>query len=173
MRCIFLIFLIIGLLKANLYSEYKNFSSYQKRIMYKTFKKAKQFGLQYTLTAIAWQESQFGKYRINLKDGKYGSFGIFHNLLESVCDRHNCDTYWSKSRLAERLILDYDFSFSEALAEFKYWFNYWKSKGFSDTVAWKRAVCSYNAGSNWNNGLRYYRNIVKKIRFLHKLKDLK
>jgi len=157
-------FLIVGLLSIDLFA----LSPKQMSILNWVYNKAKPYNLQNTMSAIAYVESHLGRYKVNLQDGKYGSFGIFHNMLESVCSRHNCSTYWNKSRLAERLIVDKDFSFSEAMAEFQYWYNYWLSKGYSNTIAWKRAICSYNAGYNWKKGLKYYKKVVKAIKFLKK-----
>jgi len=134
----------------------------QKIILHKTFNKAKDFDLQYTMTAIAWQESQFGKYLINLSDP---SFGVFHNHINSVARRHRITTKWGKSRLAEKLIQDFDFSFAEALAELKYWQNY-----HSQYRNWSKMVSSYNAGYKWNSksAKKYLKSIRLRVRALKK-----
>ncbi len=152
------------------YRELLQLTPKQKQILYQTFYKAKPFDYQYTLTAIAWQESKFGKYVVNVSDGEYGSYGVFHNLLSSVCMRHGC-SMWKRSRIAERLIFDYDFSFAEALSELKYWENYWKDRGV-DRV-WTHTVCSYNAGHNWKNGYKYRNMIIIRIKALKRfIKDI-
>jgi len=137
-----------------------NMSQY--RILISTFSKAHPFDLQYTMTAIAWHESTFGRNPINLSDP---SFGVFHNLITSVVSRTGTkDTAWNRSRVAERLLLDFDFSFSQSLAELKYWDNYWKSKKVPKT--WSKMVMSYNAGHKYQNGEAYLKAIKDKIKAL-------
>ena len=145
--------------------ELYHLSEHQKIILLKTYIKAKQFGYENTMTAIAWQESQFGKYLVDLSGP---SFGVFHNLVSSVARRNGkSGTSWSNSRIAERLILDYDFSFSQALAELKYWENYWRSKG--KPHIWRETVGSYNGGYRWRHkksAVRYLKYIIIRVRVL-------
>jgi hypothetical protein len=118
------------------------------------------------MAAIAWQESKFGKWMINLSDP---SCGVFHNLLKSVAKREGKSvSKFSQARICEQLIEDFDFSFSQSLAELEYWKNYWKSKGYKNNELWRRTVMSYNAGFNYKNGKTYLDNIIKKIRILKK-----
>jgi len=138
----------------SLVNELHNLSYSQKVTLAKTFLKAKPFDYQYTMTAIAWQESKFGKFKINLMDP---SCGIFH-----IMPRYLSDSKWKQSRICERLILDYDFSFSTALQQIKYWENYWKSKRVQKV--WSHTVMSYNAG--YGTSKKYLNEIKKKIRAL-------
>ena len=146
----------------SLLKEFNAMTPEQKKIACMVFKKAKEFNLQYTMTAIAWEESKFGKYTINLADP---SFGIFHNQIDSVANRHGVRSKWGKSRLAEQLLNSFDFSFSEALAELQYWQTYYKHSWNK----WSKMVMSYNAGYSYKNGKCYYQRIVLKIKALHKL----
>jgi len=150
--------LITLLISSNLFAQNPMFhlSQQQYQIMKKTWDKAKKFDLQYTMTAIAWVESKFGKYLIDLNDPSCGVFHIMPSTINS--------NKWKQSRICERLIKDYDFSFSVALERFKFFYNYWRSKGYSKQISWKRAVCSYNAGYNWKKGLKYYKKVVKTIK---------
>ena len=143
-------------------NELRTLSAKQKTVLFTTYAKGRQFDLGYTMSAIAWQESYFGAYPINLSDP---SFGIFHNNINSVCARHKCSK-WKRSRLAERLLFDYDFAFSEALAELEYWKSYHVSKRHKYT--WSLMVSSYNAGYNYSSsaGKRYLKNIRYKIKIL-------
>ena len=143
----------------DLLRELNNLSNDQRYIMVKTFMLAKKYDYEYTMTAIAWQESDFGKYVINLQDP---SFGVFHNLIESVANRHNVKGKWHKSRLAEALIKDYNFSFVEALSELKYWESVYKKQPHS----WSKIVSSYNSGWNYKNGKEYLDRIKEKIKVL-------
>jgi len=144
-------------------NPFQNLTAKQYSVFYKTWSKAKEFDLAYTMTAIAWQESRLGEYPLNLSDP---SCGVFHVMPSTLTENK-----WKQSRLCERLVADYDFSFSVALQRFKYWYNYWKSKGCSSATAWKRAVCSYNAGYNWKKGLPYYRKIVTIIKQIKKFRQ--
>lgn len=144
--------------------ELKSLSTSQYIVLLKTFKKGDVFNYGYSLTAIAWNESNFGKYKINLDDP---SFGCFNSLLTTVLVRANVkNTSWNRSRLAERLIADFDFSFSQALAELKYWENYWTSKGVPRV--WSHTIRSYNRGFNHMRGEQYRKDIVQRIRVLRK-----
>jgi len=145
--------------KEDLLKELNNLTPIQKAIMLKTFNKARQFNYEYTMTAIAWQESKFGKYKINLNDP---SFGVFHNLISTVQLRHDSRGSWARSRLAERLMIDYDFSFTEALSELKYWENYWSNKRVPKK--WSHTIGSYNGGFTPN--MSYTEKIKSKIRAL-------
>lgn len=62
-----------------------------------------------TLAAIVVQESFVGEYvvRVNSGDGKYGSYGVTHILLESAMWLEGEDSSWkAKSKIVPRLIND-------------------------------------------------------------------
>ena len=151
------IFLIL-ILMSNLFS----LSSYQKKILNKTFEKAKAFDLSYTMTAIAWVESSLGKslIRYNSRD-----CGIFQVNIKTLSNEK-----FKQDILCARLVLDYDFSFSVALERFKYFQNYWISKGYNKNYAWKLAIMSYHCGFNINRNdcKKYYKKIVKAIKLIKK-----
>jgi len=144
-------------------------SSSQLNVLNKVYTKAKPFDLQLTMSAIAWQESHLGKYKVNLSDP---SFGVFHNNIATVSNRHNIKGQWSKSRIAERLIEDFDFSFAEALAELQYWKSYYKGK----PRPLSKAIMSYNCGFNikrkackvYLRSIKTRMNIVKSMFHQHK-----
>ena len=143
--------------------ELNHLSTSQYEVLLKTYAKGSAFNLELTMTAIAWQESYFGKWKINLADP---SFGVFHNLISSVMERHNLKGNWNRSRIAEKLLDDYDYSFAESLAELTFWRMYWKNKKIPRV--WSHMVMSYNAGSNYNNGKNYLKHIRFKIYALKK-----
>lgn len=145
-----------------LMNELKALNSEQKKVLHDTFSKGDKFDLGLTMSAIAWEESQFGMIPINLSDP---SCGVFHNLLSSVASRNNMRLNgYTKNKLCIRLISDYDFGFAEGLSELLYWKNYWKDKKVSNT--WSRMVSSYNAGWKYKNGVRYLKKIRAKVRAL-------
>ena len=164
MKIFLLSVLLVGTLHAkNLTYELNHLSTSQYKILLKTYAKASAFDMQLTMTAIAWQESDFGKWKINLGDP---SFGVFHNLISSVMSRHHLDGRWNESRMAEKLLNDYDFSFSETLSELEFWKNYWKNKRVSRV--WSHMVMSYNAGFDYSNGKEYIKHIKQRIYVLKK-----
>jgi hypothetical protein len=138
--------------------ELEHLEKEQLEILVKTFLKAKKHNLEYTMTAIAWQESKFGKYMVNLSDP---SFGVFHNLITSVQKRHRSNE-WNRDRLVEKLLFDYDFSFAESLNELRFWNNVYNNQ----SSKWSKMVASYNAGYNHKNGTAYLYCIKSKIRAL-------
>jgi len=162
MRKLLIFLLIIAGIQANsLEKELQNLSYKQKQVLIKTLYKGKEFNYGWTLAAIAWQESKFGKYLINLQDP---SCGVFH-----VMPKYISDNKWKQSRICERLIKDFDFSFSQALAKLKYWENYHKSK--KHYPVWKHTIMSYNGGFKGND--KYYKTIVLKIKALkHYIKKI-
>lgn len=124
-------------------AELENLNSEQRSVLYKAYTAGMDSDLQYTLTAIAWKESDFGVYITNLGDGSKGSFGPFHALLDTVKVRYHATNTWQASRLAERLIKDFDFAASNAITELQCWKQQWKGKG---SLQYRYMIASYNAG---------------------------
>lgn len=117
-----------------------------------------------TLAAIAWKESLFGKYTINLADGKHGSFSMYQIHLDYAAVRNNMKTVWSKSRLAESLLRDKAFAAEEAIAILKYFMN-------RNGCNWRCGVASYNAGFSGlksKEGREYAHDISLRIKALDK-----
>jgi len=162
-KCVASVIVTFNLLQADTVKQYLNELSHlnkpQQEVMFNTYKKAKEFDLQLTMTAIAWQESKFGKYKLNLNDP---SCGVFHVMPSTITKNK-----WKQSRMCERLIADYDFSFSVALQRLKYFYNYWISKGCNKNTAWKRSIMSYNAGYDYRHGNKYYKQIVKRLKAIN------
>ena len=168
-----IIFLFITLSFSNsikgYYKQLKHLNQNQIEIMKFIYYNAKKdANLGYTMTAIAFKESQFGRYLINLDDP---SCGVFHKLLPMYAIELGLKpNKWNESRLCEKLIESYELAYKVALNDFLKNYNYWKIKGYNNSIAWKRAIMSYNAGINgWKNGYRYYKEIVKIIKALRKL----
>lgn len=122
-----------------------------------------------TLAAIAWKESLFGKYSINLGDGKHGSFSMYQIVLDYAAVRNNVTTTWSKSRLAESLLKDKTFAAKEALAILKYFMD-------RDGCNWRCGVASYNVGFRGlesEHGKAYAHDISLRVKALdRKYKNL-
>lgn len=136
-------------------------SQNQLTVMHNIMEKAKPFNLSYTMAAIAWKESSLGKNLINLSSGDCGVFQVSAKTLSN--------NEFKQNRICQRLILDFDFSFSVALERYKYFYNYYRSKGLPKGVSWKRAICSYHAGWNWKKGVPYYKAVVRNIRVIREI----
>lgn len=80
--------------------------------------------LGYSLVAVAWKESDFGNYLVNISDGKYGSFGLYHIRLDYASIRNKITTDWGRSRYAEKLLHDFNISSMEAVTNLMYWAEY-------------------------------------------------
>jgi len=151
--------------------ELDNFTYEQKELMLRIYMETFKSDKAYTLMSIAWKESTMGKFNMNINDGSNfhfkGSYGCFHNLLNSVVKRERKTTYWSASRIAEKLVTDYSYSLDQAVLELKYWDNYWRRKGVGKV--WSHTVGSYNAGFksiNSEQGEKYAKDILTRVRVL-------
>lgn len=145
--------------------EFKSFSNEE----YKTMLQIMSYGIKddlgYTLAAIAWKESMFGRWNLNLSDGKKGSFGPFHILLEYSLKRNSVTTNWGESRLAEKHLYDLEFTTNEAISILKDF----KSR---ENCNLRCAIASYNAGNNGHTkqaGQNYANEIFARISYLKKI----
>jgi len=147
--------------------QLNHLSEYQQQIMNFIAHNAKKHNLQYTMLAIAFKESQFGKYKMNLADP---SCGVFHKLLPVYAAETGLKpSKWNESRLCEQLIRSYALSYTVALNDIVNNITYFKTRGYSNNVAWRYAIQAYNAGINsYRYGYGYYKEIVKIIKALKK-----
>ena len=129
---------------------------------------ASKYNLKYTLLAIAFKESQWGRFKLNLADP---SAGLFHKLLSYYCVELGLKpNQWNMSRVAERLVNNNAESLMVALYDFQRNYKYFIMKGYPKKLAWRYAIQAYNAGvSNYRAGKKYYREIVKIIKALKQL----
>lgn len=142
--------------------ELEKLTTEQKEVLYLAYSAGAEKGYGLTLAAIAWKESQFGKYMLNVTDGKNGSYGPYHVLLDYAIIRHKVTTNWGKSRLAEKLVYDMEFSSSEALDVLTYYHERFKKKN----NPWKWAVAAYNNGHKsltTSKGKKYAEDIALRV----------
>lgn len=145
--------------------EFKSFSNEEYKIMLQIMSYGIKDDLGYTLAAIAWKESMFGRWNLNLSDGKKGSFGPFHILLEYSLKRNSVTTNWGESRLAEKHLYDLEFTTNEAISILKDF----KSR---ENCNLRCAVASYNAGNKGyvkQSGQNYANEIFARISYLKKI----
>jgi len=158
MHIVKLIFISL-LLQVSLYS----LTLQQYHLIKEIYSLGSKFNLGLTMSAIVLAESNAGKYKITINHNTVDC-GIFMINSKTLANDH-----WNQSRICERLILDNKFSFSVALKRFKYFYNYYRSKGLSKGVAWKRAIMSYHSGWDYKQGTKYYKKIVHNIKYINKL----
>ena len=115
--------------------------------------------LAYSLAAISWQESDFGKYTINLQDPSAGWYHIKISTAMARMTPRLRNTKFNRNRVAQWLINDHKLSAKLAIAELRYWLKRWHGN-------WFKAIGSYNGGNRSNK--RYARDIADKVRFLQK-----
>ena len=151
---------LLVLLASLLYSdcELETLNLEQKRVMAKTYIKAKPYGLELQFMAIAWQESKFGKEPINLNDP---SCGVFHNLIDTVMDYNGFSrtNNYLRNSVCAKLIKDFDYSFHHALEVVLFFMDYHKGD-------WRKAIASYNAGFRTTSGTTYLQAILSKMSLL-------
>ena len=153
--------------------ELNHISYNQKEVMIRAYMKGRNSDLGYTLAAIAWNESNFGKFNINTADGnnlKYkGSYGVYHVLLNSAMGREGSKSNWHASSVAEKLYTDMDYCVDKALIELEFWNRVWRDKGV-DRV-YSHTIASYNAGYkslDSRYGTEYAILLLKRVRVLKK-----
>jgi len=143
----------------NLQYQFNHLSEAQIQVL----KKSCQFGIKdnlcYSLSAIAWQESNLGVWIVNFQDKGGGWFGVkVSSAIRRLVPKMRM-TKFNINRVGSWLINNPSFSAKLAIAELKYWLRYWHGNYYK---AWG----SYNGGYRWNR--RYARAIAKKVRFLKK-----
>ncbi len=161
--------LIVLLLTVNIYAttlkyELNHLSIEQYKIIVKIYTKKKDSIHLYSLLAIAWKESDLGRYLVNLDDP---SAGCFHNLLSSVIAREKRNNNsWVQSRVLEKLVTDFDYGLYHATAELNFWDKLYTEKPIKGLPNWRAVISSYNAGHTYKNGKAYMLDIVERVKVL-------
>jgi len=128
---------------------------------------AKPYNLQNTLMAIAYVESDLGKYLVDVDKQKYGVFKV---QVESMIKHHHIkETPNNKNLIAQKLIMDFEFNITCAIEEILFW------KSIYGENDWMKIWASYNSKENYDstNGKEYAREIAKTISLLRELKIVK
>ncbi len=145
----------------------------QQQTLIWAYKLGKQFGYEYSLSAIAWKESLAGKVDINLFDKPYGSCGIFHNNLKTVVNfmRANHEVFiinrFNLNKLCAELQHDPEYSMIEAVRVLRDAQRKYKNN-------WMKIWAHYNGG--WAHPNKkyakdiYYR--IKALRFIFKTEKI-
>lgn len=133
-------------------NDLEKLSTAQYDIMIKSYEIGLANGMDYILPAIAWKESNFGDYMLNLSDGQYGSFGPYHIRLDYSIKRNNITGKWERDRHAEKLISDTSYSALEAVELINYWIKHLKIENNKDKLI-RELFSAYNAGYKYNDKL--------------------
>lgn len=147
-------------------NDLKNISQEQRATLNKIAKLASGFDLSYAAAAIAWQESNLGKYPVNLSDP---SCGVFHKLVVPYLKaRERKVTSFTKNQACSELISDLELATSSFLEDFEYWKNMHRRRGVDAKDLFTLAIRSYNTGYKYNtkDGKNYERSVKARIKAL-------
>lgn len=153
MKVIIILLLMINIgFSSSLNKEWNNLSNEQKNIAYKIYAMGSKHDIGLTLTAIAWQESKFGKYRISVN---YEDVGYYHiNLYWFFKEMGIKDNMYNRSKYITILMTKPDieekFVINKILT-LKSVYNSW-----------------YKVWWHYNGSKVYANNILKKVRYLRK-----
>lgn len=145
-------------LNANKLDEYlKKLTPSQATILMDTYERSKEYNLKWTMTAIAWQESGFGKRLIGRTTPDYGIFQININTFKARYRKVVKDGKMTDKDIIKMLISDHELNYFASIEEIKFWQNV---HGDDYEKIW----ASYNGG--WKGNPRYARAIKIKIQAL-------
>lgn len=139
------------------YKEFNLLSNKQIKNILISYKYGLSNNLEWTLAAIAWQESQGGKYKIGTLSNDYGLCQI--NINTHLRDINKENTPRNISKYATKLIEDDKYNLKWATHTLLYWKNYHKNN-------WLKTWGSYNGGFKPN--MKYANQIKLRIMALKK-----
>lgn len=148
------------------YKELNNLTQEQRKILSYTVQQGKSEGVGYVLAAIAWKESKLGTWILNLDDGKYGSFSIYHINLEYYLKKKKIsNTSWNRSRQAEILLENTDIATDYVIEML----NYWKKHHKVNKHDHEKVLMSYNGGyAKSKQAESYGKDVMIRIEALEK-----
>jgi len=142
----------------------------QQELLFKSYIYAEQNGYGYTLTAVAWKESNFGKIVANPKEGKYGTYGPYQSKVEDVLARnHLKPTKDNIAKVREQLLHDLKFAANDAIIELKAWDHSHAKK--KKVNVYRSTLAAYNAGTAAEKsslGKGYAEDIVHRLPIVKK-----
>ena len=148
-------------------SKWWDLSSEQRYRLQWAYSYGEQYDLGWTMSAIAWHESNAGQNKINTKSNDYGVFQV--NLITAT-DIMVISGYWNKQALITKMVVDDEFNAYLALHVLQHFQKTRKS--------WKSVVRSYNEGNKWlkdekssNKSLDYYKKIRNNVITLKQCSD--
>lgn len=140
--------------------EWSQLSASQKGIAQMIYHYAERDELGWTAVAIAWQESQFGRWQINVNSENSLDCGMFQNNTRSVASHEDVPyNRFNKKEICTRLITNFSFAYINFAKEIEYWRGVHKDN-------WRKVWSSYNGG--WNCNSEYSEKIATRIQILKK-----
>lgn len=121
----------------------------QREVLNRVAELAHSFDLSYTVAAIAWQESNFGKYPVNLQDP---SCGITHkNVVYYLKSKGLKDTSFMRNKICAELVSDIELATAIAIEDLECWKVYHKRRKLKDEDVYTYMIRSYNGGYKFNS----------------------
>lgn len=140
------------------------FSQEQIETLQRAFDYGQERGWGWSLAAIAWRESSAGQNLIRF-DPPYefwsASYGVFHVYLKTAMVHEGCTLARCASKIANKLMTDFDYSAEQAIEVLEYWKRVKGDHNYH--YIWK----GYNDGyENTLRGVKYANDIAKKVLYL-------
>lgn len=125
--------------------DFKKLDADQLNTMMEIYKRTKPYDLAYSAIAIAWQESNLGKWQVNLSDP---SCGLYHQSIILFMKKNKIkDGEFNRNKVCGELISDIDFSTATLISELEAW----KITHRKRINIWDYVYRSYNAGFNYES----------------------
>jgi len=139
-------------------TEYNNLSVVQKGRLEFAYHQGAEYDLGWTLTAIAYNESMAGRWRLNMTTGDVGLFQVNRKTAHKVL---GITSHYKKLKLDQKLVYDDILNAYVALDVLRYFKKYHKGN-------WKKMVMSYNNGFSINTKKAedYLASISSSVRML-------
>lgn len=135
-------------------NELTHMSNKQLQILAKSYLEGKEYGVGWSLAAIAWKESQAGKYLVNLESKDCGVYQ--KNIPSYITGLDKKTTSFLVNITCQEFITNRPLASSVAVSDLLYW----KKKRHNN---WLKIWASYNCGYKKHCGKRYANEIRKRI----------
>jgi len=144
-------------------SEWDKLSEEQQYRLEYAYNYGKPYNMGWTMSSLAWQESQGGLYRVNIKSHDFGLFQINKTTIYNIL---GVTSYWKKQEIITKVVMDDALGAYLALDVLQHFERVHKGD-------WKKMVMSYNIGNkkdykSLKKGVAYY----EKVRYYyHQIKQ--
>lgn len=157
---------------------WNNLTKQQKEYAQLIYEVGYEHTLSLTLIAISWEESRLGLVQENRSDGKYGSYGLMHILLETYMNLYKIkNTPENRERVKENLKKYPNINIDAAITILYHFRDYFAPKNSNDIVhldeitrIYSSMIKAYNCGYNIKRPAcdRYYKNVLHQIELLER-----
>lgn len=141
-------------------SEWHSLKPYQIQNAIDIFNHALKDDLAWTAAAIAWQESQFGRWQVNVNSATSWDCGMFQNNTKSVANHNDIPhNRYNMKEICTDLITSFNYAYLNFAKEVSFWERVHKGN-------WRKVWSSYNGG--WAGNPTYAKQIATRIQVLKK-----